>query len=81
MNMNSNMNMNMLMMALGRQMPNPVQDCLISKICQNMYKNFSDHSEDIPIRLLSIFGGYSILDKFMDNYDLESLCNSTNCNI
>ena len=76
--MNSNMNMNMLMMALGRQMPTPISDCLLIYVCQNIFNN-TQEKEDFSAKFLGIFGGYAILDYKFKDYELESLCINTSC--
>lgn len=75
--MNSNMNMNMLMMALGRQMPTPVSDCLLTYVCQKIYN--TNENDDFIAKFLSIFGGYAILDHRFKDYKFESLCSNTSC--
>ena len=72
------MNMNMLMMALGRQMPTPVSDCIVTYVCQKIY-NSTDENDDFSAKFLSIFGGYAILDDKFKDYELESLCLNTSC--
>ena len=70
--------MNMLMMALGRKMPTPISDCLLTYVCQNIF-NATKENEDFSSKFLSIFGGYAILDYKFKYYELESLCMNTSC--
>ena len=63
MNENSNMNMNMLMMALGRSLENNkphLEDYICNKIST---KESLFNAEDVFYRLISVFGGISVLEK------------------
>ena len=79
--MNSNMNMNMLMMALGREMPTSVSDCLVTYICRKMYANQTEEAFDT--KFINVFGGYAILDYHLEaeDYDLESICSNASCSM
>ena len=62
MNMNENMNMNMLMMAMGRSIQKSKLNQIICDKIQNARKENSTLTAHE--RIISIFGGYSLLDNF-----------------